>query len=814
MYKKLGLFFKTPSNLVYSAVILACLFIFVWVGYTYNSHRLISVINDEAIHFASAIHYRDLLENPSSFSFDKFLAIDKLYPPVFAFSAAVTSMFFGRTPIAFLAVHIFYLALLVFSTYMIAKKIFKDSAFLTLIILLSYPMVSYLFNVFMLEFSLMAMVSFALFCILYCDSFANRKFSILLGLSLGIGMGIKWTFCFFIIGPLLYLIATMNYKGNRGAQRNLFLCFLISLALVAPWVSYHFFDLLGRIHPGVIRIGEPIPFWSFKSLFFYPASFYFQMSLPLIVIFLFALFFLKSIQKRYIIFLLSWVLGVFLILLVIPNKWGHYIAPVLPAFSLISGAGLQLFLAKYDQRKVYCLFLWLGAVLVFLGNNFSYSNLPLADDRMFTKLEKVFGQNTPKGYLSALHRYLAWSTADFLVPRVEDFNKDTYRGIFSYFARAQNESGRPLNIGVVDIKAQTLFTLEQLGLIYLPDKLHFYSFIYEPTAFISNAAKLDFIIISMDEDANAYKYYFAKTVKKEKLIDLSKGDIYFENIFKNTLPGILGRFEAVDSYNLYSYKSDKDSLVYILKRRTDSPGNVLIQRWPAIIGDMLIHGPAHNRGESAQLQFGEGRLKFDRGKWKVFLGNRELTKGLGVYTSLRSFGIWHDSTQAVWKIHKLSDRELLVFCFFRTLPVWQIWKFQVKDGSLFWEVTTNKDMFVKLEEEQANISLSKAYHLQPDNPKRILVAESLGKSGRVGEVAVKKHAYLKASHLLEGFPEVALEASQYTDSAEGLGVDFSKGIILRCLYNHSMFYFGRPGSAAYFKGRFGLKEMRAKGQGL
>ncbi|NQT28235.1 MAG: hypothetical protein HQ570_01400, partial [Candidatus Omnitrophica bacterium] len=44
------------------------------------------------------------------------------------------------------------------------------------------------------------------------------------------------------------------------------------------------------------------------------------------------------------------------------------------------------------------------------------------------------------------------------------------------------------------------------------------------------------------------------------------------------------------------------------------------------------------------------KFVFDQGKGSIFLKEKELTSGLGVYTSVRSLGIWLDSYQAFWEV--------------------------------------------------------------------------------------------------------------------------------------------------------------------
>jgi hypothetical protein len=108
------------------------------------------------------------------------------------------------------------------------------------------------------------------------------------------------------------------------------------------------------------------------------------------------------------------------------------------------------------------------------------------------------------------------------------------------------------------------------------------------------------------------------------------------------------------------------------------------------------------------VEVGGARVKFffDRGRGKLFLGEKELTTGLGVYTSMRFLGIWYDSYQAAWHIQEKMDNRMVVRGCWPSIPVTQVWRIEVMNGDTFlWDVEMQVDDMMLLELQQSNIML-------------------------------------------------------------------------------------------------------------
>ncbi|MFA5369531.1 MAG: hypothetical protein WC300_02275, partial [Candidatus Omnitrophota bacterium] len=104
------------------------------------------------------------------------------------------------------------------------------------------------------------------------------------------------------------------------------------------------------------------------------------------------------------------------------------------------------------------------------------------------------------------------------------------------------------------------------------------------------------------------------------------------------------------------------------------------------------------------------RFFFDRGKGRLFSNGRELTSGLGVYTSVRVSGIWYDSYQALWQVLDRAPNKIIVSGDWPYLPISQQWQIEKADGGLIrWRADIHIHEKMDMEMQQANIMLSNRY---------------------------------------------------------------------------------------------------------
>lgn len=115
--------------------------------------------------------------------------------------------------------------------------------------------------------------------------------------------------------------------------------------------------------------------------------------------------------------------------------------------------------------------------------------------------------------------------------------------------------------------------------------------------------------------------------------------------------------------------------------------------------------------KSNKLEGGKLSFTFDNGRGRIYWESRELTKKLGLYTSLRSAGRWNDSSSsAVWRIEKKGTNTIIAEGKWRYLPVRQRWSITLgENNSLELEVLMRVDAQVEIDRFQVNAMLSENY---------------------------------------------------------------------------------------------------------
>jgi ABC-type polysaccharide/polyol phosphate transport system ATPase subunit len=105
------------------------------------------------------------------------------------------------------------------------------------------------------------------------------------------------------------------------------------------------------------------------------------------------------------------------------------------------------------------------------------------------------------------------------------------------------------------------------------------------------------------------------------------------------------------------------------------------------------------------------KVVFNNGRGHIFWDGNELTKRLGLYTSLRLNGRWHDSmSSAQWRIEENKNGVIKAFGKWLYLPVSQFWQIRLlKTGTLEFKVSMDTDQEIKADRLQTNLMVSERY---------------------------------------------------------------------------------------------------------
>ncbi|MBN2121099.1 MAG: glycosyltransferase family 39 protein [Candidatus Omnitrophica bacterium] len=356
---------------------------------------------DEAAHLNIALtFFKSISGNLANILFSFSSGEGGQWPPLFYISSAIWSLFTGTSYVALVMVNIVYLLILLFSVYFIGRKIFDSpTAMLAVVFISLYPSVFRYSRFFGIDFALTALVCLSVCFLLYTERFKSRKFSVLFGFSLGLGMLTKLVFILFLIGPLVHtlFLSLRDKEYLRHKSVNFILSSIIGILLSLVWYIPNFGDILAK---GDIFILDTIAFHTKDINGFnlsllsrlgnflkeVPLFISGQISFLFFLLLLLSLFFYFLRRKNRLILVLWYVLP-FIFLHFSTHKEARFILPSLPAIALISAAGVQSIFSGKVRYSLYCLILVLALVQFF---DVSYSSYGSAYKKDW-KIDKIAG---------------------------------------------------------------------------------------------------------------------------------------------------------------------------------------------------------------------------------------------------------------------------------------------------------------------------------------------------------------------------------------------------------------------------------------
>jgi hypothetical protein len=286
-----------------------------------------------------------------------------IYPPLVPVSYALTYFLFGINSQMELAVNSIYLALALFSIYGIGKKIFNEkTGLLAAFVFSSFPGIVSMSRRIYSEFILMCMIVISLFLLLKTDYFKNRRYSILLGVCLGLTALTKWEFPLTITAPFLIFLwrsfATTNPTERKVIIKNILLAIFIGLFISFFWYFVSFKDIVGRVFAKEKIWSEEIIYFSnlylLKRLTFYffaVMNVFLRLPYSLLLILSALILSHRLIRSKtalsikndsvfYALFLSSWVIVAYLLFSSFRVLAPSHIMSILPPLALIISAGI------------------------------------------------------------------------------------------------------------------------------------------------------------------------------------------------------------------------------------------------------------------------------------------------------------------------------------------------------------------------------------------------------------------------------------------------------------------------------------------
>ncbi|MFH1202397.1 MAG: glycosyltransferase family 39 protein [Candidatus Omnitrophota bacterium] len=245
-------------------------------------------------------------------------------PPLFFITSSPFFLFSTDKNSLIVMSNAVYFAILLFASYGIGNTLYNFKVGVLSAFLVSmFPAVFALSRVFMVDFALMSMVALT-FYLFALNRFASTKFSLLIGIIIGLGALLKQSYFIFLFPITSYFFLSKDNLKNKKIIKNFILAITVGLFVAAFYYARHFYN--GYLHYFVFQNRNVSPFFYLQSLLGR------QLLIPFFLLFLFSSAFSFK-EKKF--FLPAMVLALLIIMLILPLKQNRFILPVFPYIAVI-----------------------------------------------------------------------------------------------------------------------------------------------------------------------------------------------------------------------------------------------------------------------------------------------------------------------------------------------------------------------------------------------------------------------------------------------------------------------------------------------
>lgn len=332
---------------------------------------------DEAWYLTMSLKYQQALTSGGVLAFLKaWLTVDPQRPSLVSALAVPIYFLFGTSPDVALVVNCLAFVVLILAVYGLGRRLAGPRVGLFAAFLVgTYPGVYALARVFMLDFCNATLVAVALYLLLRTEIFAYTRASLLLGVTIGLGMLCRAFFPIFLVGPVVVTLYGMwrvtRQSGDAQVHRlrNMGLTLLVALGVTASWYAYNLVPVIKRSLSAAygaeaFGYGPTNPF-TWIALCNYLINFMTHISTMLgLLLFLIAIVVLwkqwpvviheearEGTFPGYEVFLLlSSLLVAYLFFTTLPSQDTKNTAPMMPAMALVTAWGLMLVRSTWLRR--------------------------------------------------------------------------------------------------------------------------------------------------------------------------------------------------------------------------------------------------------------------------------------------------------------------------------------------------------------------------------------------------------------------------------------------------------------------------------
>ncbi len=346
---------------------------------------------DMTAHLSHAWEYYNILKNGNILNF--LFKYYSYYPPLIYQLTAIFYLVAGQSIWITRSIILIFYFLIYFFTYLIGKKIFSRTTGITAALITLFLPINYIFSRdYLLDIPLTAWVLLTLYFLLQ-NPFTEKNKSIILGILLGCGFLIKWTFGAFIFGPIIFLILkpifSISYSDPSAEQSvkqirenrliNIVFTLFFAALIACPWYLTNIFNFFRDAYQNanIIPLVEkdPIPESVQYFLYYFEIILNEYLYLPLFLLIIFGIYkLIKSKQISIIFYFFSILIPVYIIFTAIQNKDPRYIFPIIPFFSILISYGI-ITINKFWKKILFFIFILGYLGIQFLGSIFNLGYL-------------------------------------------------------------------------------------------------------------------------------------------------------------------------------------------------------------------------------------------------------------------------------------------------------------------------------------------------------------------------------------------------------------------------------------------------------
>jgi 4-amino-4-deoxy-L-arabinose transferase-like glycosyltransferase len=359
---------------------------------------------DSADHLRFALEYHQAWQQSVEQFNCRFLYHTQYYPPFYHLLLAGAFLILGSGISTALIVNLLLLLLLMLATYTLGQRLYGTTAgFTAAVLVASYHINAALLHEFFVDFPLMCWVGISLYLLYHRTDLGYSLNSVIVGVTLAIGVLCKQTYVFFLLLPMAYWILIASWQQRQQpvslakSVGNLFLIIIVATLVAGSWYFPHINDVreIYAINQAAAAWENEAPLLSYQSnLSYLHALASEQIQLPFFGLFLIGLLYSLYQYRLQSLPLYLTIIGGLVTFTLILNKDTRYTVPFLPAVALLSTCWLE------SLKWVMIRYLATAIILTAAAMSFYHAQWPTAGNGKIYQSTVFYWQIYGRNYLN------------------------------------------------------------------------------------------------------------------------------------------------------------------------------------------------------------------------------------------------------------------------------------------------------------------------------------------------------------------------------------------------------------------------------